>query len=178
MQRWTILKKRVEERFADAARGRVELRMTRFRRGVDEAGKAWISIDKNPVVVFDYCRATVTEHSLAHDIQEINQSGSGAGSDWYDEFRRACDAGRDLRRQQGLFTWFEFCEAMQSYLSMPIDDIICATNPMIRAIGFLDKRIGKRRLRDHELPTDELPMVTKMFQFRCDSEGITPRQQT
>ena len=36
---------------------------------------------------------------------------------------------------------------MESYLLLSIDDILASENVLIRAIGMLDRRLGKRRLR-------------------------------
>ena len=47
--KWSQLKKRIEESFADSVRGRVEVWNTRYRRAHDDAGEAWITIDKQRV---------------------------------------------------------------------------------------------------------------------------------
>ncbi len=47
--KWSQLKKRIEDTFADSVRGRVEVWNTRYRKSHDQEGEAWITIDKKRV---------------------------------------------------------------------------------------------------------------------------------
>jgi hypothetical protein len=47
--RWSKIKKRIEDTFADSVRGRVEVWNTNYRKAHDQAGEAWITIDKKKV---------------------------------------------------------------------------------------------------------------------------------
>ena len=176
MANWTSLKKQVEGRFAESVRGRVQLHMARFREGVDDAGKIWMTLDKKPFAEFDHCRSTVVQYSLAWQIHSINHPTSD-DSRWYPVSLEADKEAIAIRKKRGLFTWHEFWQAMVRYLSMPADRVFHCEDPMIRAIGFFDRRIGKRRLRQAEFGVGELPLVVGCYEFRCEAEGLPVRRQ-
>lgn len=43
--KWSELKKRIEEKFAESVHGRVEVWATRYRHAHDQEGEAWITFD-------------------------------------------------------------------------------------------------------------------------------------
>lgn len=57
------------------------------------------------------------------------------------------------------------------YLSLSIEEIITSKDPIIRALGMLDSRLGKRRLTRIEI-TNETELVQRLWQLRCQCEGL------
>jgi len=62
---------------------------------------------------------------------------------------------------------------MCDYLGMSIDEVLCSQYVLIRAIGVLDRRVGKRKLRRLALEAEH-PLVRLLYCFRCDAEGLSP----
>ena len=60
---------------------------------------------------------------------------------------------------------------MFAYLHLSIDDILASENVLIRAIGMLDRRLGKRRLPALAGSVNH-PLVRLLYVFRCEAEGI------
>ena len=149
MMRWSKLRTRVEEFFADSVKGRVGLHSTRYG---GSSGRDWITLDGQELV------------NMPH---------------WYSwhvwRRRKALADGEDqdkLSDYESLFQYGSLGESLFDYLTMPIDGILGSPNILIRALGMLDRRVGKRRLKT--LVDDNAhPLVRLLHRFRCDAEGVT-----
>jgi hypothetical protein len=145
---WSKLRIQFEAFFADSIKGRVRLHSTRYRGMHDQDGRDWITVDGEELV------------NIPH---------------WY---RWVVDARYNPRAPSELTPYTALClngglgRAMFSYRSLSIDEILRCDNILIRALGMLDRRVGKRRLRTMEVENDH-PLVRLFFHLRCEAEGIT-----
>ena len=73
--------------------------------------------------------------------------------------------------EKNLFSQWDFHKSLFSYLNLSINDIINSENEIIRAIGMIDARVGKRRLIKMDV-SNEHDLVRKLFYLRCEAEGI------
>lgn len=62
-------------------------------------------------------------------------------------------------------------EGMHDYLRLPIDAILSSEDSVVRALGMLDRRVGKRRLSKLDV-RDAPPLVKYLYLLRCEAEGI------
>jgi len=51
------------------------------------------------------------------------------------------------RHQSGVYTAYDLPDAMAEFLTISIDDALVSKNPLIRALGVVDRRTGKRRIQ-------------------------------
>jgi hypothetical protein len=54
---------------------------------------------------------------------------------------------------------------------MSVDLMLKDPSPIVRGLGVVDGRLGKRRLRRLNMQAEH-PFVQRMFDFRCEAEGI------
>src|SRR4051794_9644268 len=117
--KWSKLKQRVEDRFADGVRGRARIHITRYGPGVSGfMTRAWVTWDGREVVSFstpDFYHAAFAE--------------TGA---WPDGL-----ATRRLHAR-GLYSRFDFTDALDDYLTLSIADAVRSENDLVRAIAMLD----------------------------------------
>ena len=72
--------------------------------------------------------------------------------------------------KHSVFSQDELPQAIKRYLNNSIDEVLVHENPLIRALGILDRRVGKRRLKKLNFP--EMPPLEKQFFiFRHLAEG-------
>ncbi len=75
---------------------------------------------------------------------------------------------------------FDFGRAVGEYLNMAVDDALASPHPIVQALAFLDRKVGKRRLKDIDgEDLHDFPRIT--FLLRCEMEGIPldpPRPST
>ena len=172
--KWSRLKARVEALFSDAVRGRFELHTTRYRKAHDQMGRGWITADKREIIsMCDYLA------DAAHYVdreRSLKESGlcHHPIEDWaayWHAYHRADKAARDRLHEQGVHARQEFRGALEDYLNMSIEDILASQDPLIRAIGMLDRRLGKRRLSSMDTEAEH-PLVRQLFEFRCQAEHL------
>lgn len=65
----------------------------------------------------------------------------------------------------------DFGRAVGEYVNMSVEDALQSPHPTIQALAFLDKKMGKKRLRSFDSENlHEFPLIT--YQLRCELEGI------
>jgi hypothetical protein len=171
---WSQLKKRIEALFADTVQGRVELHTTRYHKAHDQMGRGWITIDKVQIInMCDYnfeCRQWEEASRLRQTSGNVDFRNPAHQEGYY----QAYDQAQETLHAKAVFPRWEFTRSLFDYLNMPVTDILKSPNPIFRALGMLDHRVGKRRLTAVDV-TNEHPLVQKLFAFRCEAEGLTGR---
>lgn len=66
----------------------------------------------------------------------------------------------------------EFEQALGFVLTLSSNQMLASQNAIVRSLAMLDRRLGKRRLREMQLGEDEHPLVRQFFELRCEAEGI------
>lgn len=177
---WSQLKKRLEATFASSVQGRVEIWATRYRHAHDKAGEAWITLDKKRVVsmgtwTYELESAKVQKaNSLETDSTDVLRSAHPTHpgvQDHHNDYADAANEADQMLQGQGIYPLRDAYAAFSAYLNLSIEEILASDNPLIRSLGMLDKRFGKRRLKtfDH---TSESVLVKKLYECRCLCEGM------
>jgi hypothetical protein len=160
--RWSKLKTAIENRFAPAVIGRVELRATRYRQAHDDEGRGWITVDKKEMwnlCTFRYWRALYETKEKIEADQTV--------SVW-----EAYRLGAAEAEKQGTFSLERFCDTLEEYCNLSFVQALDSQNVLIQTLAMLDKRMGKRRLRTLHLDSNTHPMVRYFYEFRLKAEGI------
>lgn len=160
--KWTKLKQLIEARFASEASGRVQIHTTRYRRAHDDEGELFVTLDGNKIygsAYYQYLKALVT---MREDLGRAPSPAEGQ------EFEQRL-------RERGIADHGELHRAMFESLNQPIEDMLRDSRPLIRALGILDARCGKRRLSklDH---ANEHELVRCVYRLRRPSRQacLTP----
>ena len=90
-------------------------------------------------------------------------------------YRGAWDEATKNLNEAGIFSCHNLPRSMFTYLNLSIDDASNSENPIIRAFAMLDRRFGKRRLCNSD-STNEYPLVSQFYHFRCHVEGLQSGQ--
>lgn len=153
--KWNQIKKRIETMLAGSVRERVAFGLTSYRKCHDQLGRGWIIIDG---------REILNMPSLDFDIETYHRSRAN-----HTTFEVAEQDAHALN----LFSQWDLHRSLHEYLSLSIDEILASENPLIRATGMLDSRLGRRRLLKVEV-ADEHDLVRRFHLLRCSAEGIVP----
>ena len=78
---------------------------------------------------------------------------------------------REELNKDDLFSQSNFYGDLLDYLNYSIDEAIKSKRPAIRAMGMLDKRLGKRRLQKMNVEK-ETTLVQRFYLMRCSTEDI------
>lgn len=91
------------------------------------------------------------------------------------EVYNMCTLKRDYYREpkDGFYSQVEFMEAVNEYLNSSIEELLKSDNVLIKILVLLDRRIGKRTLKNmNEVMAKEDNMVQYFYKLRCDAEGL------
>lgn len=153
--RWSKIKELIEDRFAESVKGRVSLFTTRYRGAHDLEGRAAIRIDGKEVLNMScYILDRESHYKTAISARQPEAAHSDAKVTDENLFR-----GESLLQMAG-------------YLDLSVTEILNSGNPIVRALGMLDARVGKRKLRQIEI-SKETELVRRLWQFRCEAEGLS-----
>jgi len=137
---------------ADSVRDRVVFGTTSYRKSHDQIGRGWITIDGKEILNMP---------SLDFEIEVYGRRNLNAT---YEEMSKEV---HDLN----LFSQWDLQASLFACINLSIDEILASDNPLIRAMGMLDARLGKRRLVKLDV-SDEHDLVKKLYLLRVSSEKI------
>lgn len=163
--RWSKLRQLVEQRFAPCLAGRVRVMATRYRQAHDQDGR-WAIVLDGLEIGYDTISTRSEEYTLPDSIVERD------GVSWSEAQRRAISEMKD----HGRHTMEGFMSSLDAYLSASIDDCLVSDDAVIRALGFLDARLGKRRLAALDVSRVKTDLEVRCMQLRLEAEGlVAPR---
>ena len=85
-----------------------------------------------------------------------------------------CTLKRDYYYQpkEGVYSQVEFLEAVNEYLSSPIEDLLKSDNTLIMILVILDRRVGKRTMENlKDTIANYEDIVQYFYKLRCSAEG-------
>lgn len=172
MQRmpWTRIQKMLSERLAKSLRGRLAIHQARYRHSREELGRIWVEIDQVEVASFTTTSAVRRRRELTDELMDVNNSW-GSTTAYHHADQDALALMNAAGEQSDYAAWGD----LEAYLSLPIEEALTSTNPLIRALAMVDRRIGKRRLQALRISKRDHPLVFSLYSLRCEAEGIVPR---
>ena len=158
--RWSKLKKRVEERMAPSVAGRVRLFVTRYKGEEEDVGRWAIRFDGREV------------EGLSELTSRWRQEQLRAGG-------RSADEARGIQLSEGTHDLRQFYRALEDYLNLSIEEALASPDVLIRSLALLDRRTGKRRLRQVSAAgLHPLEATCLAFRRRAENIRIGPTEHT
>jgi len=161
--RWSKLKQRIEENFADSVRGRVELHQTRYRESHDQEGELWITMDGEQILSAGSMTALKAWFETRTELQQRGAS-----------LRESYSLADTALEAQGIVEAGRLVAHLKAHLNQSIDQVMKSPSPIIRGLGLLDRRFGVRRLERFDSAVEH-DFVARMFKIRCDLERFSPK---
>jgi hypothetical protein len=166
--KWSSLKKRVEDTFAPAVRGRVHIYSTAYQCS---CGRGWFAVDGKEIADLNTLLAGSIYGAVYHETTKTECLKHPAVS--------SEDRLEGNLVERGEFSRFDLHEACWEYLhDLDPDQALSSENPLIVALAVLSSKVGKRRLRALAAHPEQLhPLARALLEFRMQAEGVT-RQNT
>ncbi len=148
---WSKLKKEIKSRFSKAVKDEVDFFMTEYAGFY--SGRAWITINGNEIVNFSTAKSYV---HFGNPWNELTKD-----SRWSRHSKVADEERNGGLIEEGEFSRGDFTDSCYKYLTLSIQDAQKSEHPIIRLLAVLDKRTGKRKLK--ELEEVEVNPLVKYF---------------
>jgi hypothetical protein len=173
--KWTKLKAAIESRFAKSVRRRVTCHQARYRSSHEELGRIWIAVDGHQIAEFSSAKGLRRRSELADQIREVSGNPQ-YGIPGQDELYHLADRqARAIGRRAGEQTDDEVLDELAESLSLSLEGALSSPSPLVRGLALLDRRLGKRRLRQLAFGVREHPLVQALYRIRCEADGVLPR---
>lgn len=141
---WSQLKHRLEEQFAPALGGRLQIRYTVYRNLTEGDGRVWLTWDKEEL----FSRADMP-------AREKLDAPFDPDAEFY-------DSARDL------------LGPLHDYLRTPFADLLASPVPLVRALALADRRLGRRRFERLTAADLGHPLARRVGALRAAAEGWPP----
>jgi len=149
---WSQLRKRIKDLIAESVRGRIDFYNAQYHKAHDQEGRSWITIDKQEIINMPSAVFLYNKHPEVY--RRYNNE----------------DVVVALHANN-IFCQDDLWSALSGYLNLSIDDVLKSGNPIIRAIGMLDCRVGKRRLVKMDVSCEH-DLVKRFYYLRCNTDKI------
>jgi hypothetical protein len=171
--KWSKSKKALKNLLDDSVKDRVQFHMTRYGPGISYfMARAWITWDKKELVNMSNVEWENEISVLTRQITEINSCTNFKDPQQREGYDLAYEEARRLIQKKGLLSRYQFEQAIEEYLELPIEKAMDSDNPIIKALSMFDRRLGKRRLVEISLSKEEHPLVKLFYHLRCEGEGL------
>ncbi|MEL7451800.1 MAG: hypothetical protein AAGJ50_00310 [Pseudomonadota bacterium] len=146
LMQWSKLKQRIEERFAENLKGRLEVFETRYRMGHNHnLGEIWFSLDK----------------------EKVYSTSDFAGWQRIALLRSHCenyDTAFNKVAAEGTLPVKQSNDLLFSTLNMSVEDMLTSPAVLVRGLGIADARCGRRRFQVFQSGMEtEHPFLQRLF---------------
>lgn len=176
---WSGLRRELENEYlCESLKGRVKYFLTSYRKAHDQLGRVAVRVDGKEVVmgnVFDY-----HEKGYSHKEDILKEENSVPPREWngndllYDKENREIEnMVYDMAINDGVFDPYDVTSAIEEYKNLPIKESIYSTNPLIRMLAVMDRRVGKRTLIKLKSQVHSQPEWLQFFyNLRLEAEDL------
>lgn len=174
---WSQTRKELEQKFlCEKLRGRVQYFLTHYHGAPDRYGRFCVRIDgKEEVFANPYNEVFKDEY--IHKFQEERgiPRREWTKKGWLHE-EENCSLEREADRAAVYAGKMDICditEGIQFYLQKDIQACINSEYPIVRMFAVLDRRVGKRTLREMKSTLQNQPeWLRKIYKLRFNAENI------
>ena len=160
---WSGLNKQLNDFLCDSLKGRISYFLTRYHEVHNAYGRASIKLDGKELVIFSWIDMYKQERDI--DIQ-WKETGIYDGDS--PELKAKWD-------REGTLSDWDFLQAATDYLQMPIADALKSENCLIRVFAILDRRVGKRtikQIQDSEEYKTYPEWVQQFYVLRLENQNM------
>ena len=156
---WSKLKTRVKSLICPELQNVIDFHVTQYRKAHSWISESWITV--NGERIFDCGSRT---YYMASWIESWRREEASESCAWED--LKAALAEQEIHEPK------EMGSAMRAYLYLPIEEALSSNDPFIKALAIVDRRVGKRRLKQLMVDEAEHSLVKAFYDLRCASLHI------
>jgi hypothetical protein len=160
---WSKIRARLRACVCPELRKRVDFHLTNYREYGSNGHEVWITLDGEKIFSASYCDYMISENVLQRD-KGLRTSAEGI------EGKVAHDVLTRAETHDASITVYTFRE----YLDSDPQDALVSTDPVLKSLAIIDRRIGHRTLAKLKVGRGEHSLVRKLYASRLSA----PAQST
>lgn len=169
--KWSKVKKQLKSFTCDSLKDRIDFHIINYRKAHDQLGRAVIAVDKKEILSMCTITAERAMNRKEWDIREKQNIEYDINN-----YKQNLEIGihaHEMIKTEGILAQYDFFDAVEEYLSSPIEKSIKSTDIIIKLLSLIDRRVGKRSLQKlNESIETEHESIRYFLKLRCDAEGI------
>jgi hypothetical protein len=178
---WSKTKSILESFLCDKLKGRIQIYATIYRKFHDGPSRVWITFDKKEILSASDTKYQIVQEKLYQQIRDERRlkgipyspvPGVMFNSAEREALMEASYEAEVILINQNNFESYHLFAPFMRYGSLSIDEAINSENVIIRAFSMLDRRLGKRKLKELNFTENTHPIIVKFYNIRCSVEGI------
>lgn len=176
---WSGLRKELENDYlCESLKGRVQYFLTHYHKAPDKLGRIAVRVDGKEVLMgnpYDYYVKGYSdkEDALKEELEIPQREWIGSETLYEKENEQVEDIVHEMAINDGVFEIYDIMSAIQEYTNISIKESINSSNPLIRMLAVMDRRVGKRTLIKLKSEVHKQPEWLKLFyNLRLESENI------
>ena len=174
--RWTKTKKLIEDFLCDKLKNRLKVYATSYNTSLGEQRRIWITIDGKEVFNASSAKFLMEHDKLWEEVKsKSNKPFPECLYECYPEYVgkiNDLDYSMLILEQRNIFDVERVYDALVQYPNLSIDEALNSNHVIIQAFAIIDKRVGKRKLKNCVFNNDTHPMVLEFYKLRCEMEGL------
>lgn len=156
---WSKLKTRVKSLICPELQNVIDFHVTQYRKAHSWISESWVTV--NGERIFDCGSRT---YYWAYWVEYCRREDANEPIDW--------DTLPTALAEQEIHEPIEMGSAMRTFLDLPIEEALCSNDPFIKALAIVDRRVGKRRLKQLMVDDAEHSLVKTFYELRRASMHI------
>lgn len=169
--KWSKVKKQLKSFTCDSLKDRIDFHIINYRKAHDQLGRAVIAVDKKEILSMCTITAERAMNRKEWDIREKQNIEYDINN--YNQNLEIGIHAHEMIKTEGILAQYDFFDAVEEYLSSPIEKSIKSTDIIIKLLSLIDRRVGKRSLQKlNESIETEHESIRYFLKLRCDAEGI------
>lgn len=140
---------------------RIDIHETRYHEAHDGYGEVWITLDGKKIFGGGYYHWYM--NPLPEDVT-LQQLYNGYHEDFYKTNIEIEQIERVMKL--GLHETSHITINLRNYLNTPFNEIVKSNNPIYKAFGIIDRRLGRRSFQRIILSENEHPLVKLFYGLR------------
>jgi len=162
---WSKLRSRMREFLAPDVRKRVDFHLTTYRKLSELASEFWVTIDGERIFSASTTRNDIATYVLTRTTGLLNY-GDGPEP-------RMVEVALSRRE---VHAPVDVTSSIRTYFDLDPRIALAWSDPILKALAMLDRRIGRRTLRAAKLADDERSLVRTLYALRMECFDRRPRQ--
>lgn len=177
MPKWSKSKKRIEEFMSEELKDKVKFYATVYRGTHDQLGKVWIELDKKIIFEANTLEWEIEYYTLSNEIRKINNCRNYEDVEQANGYYQAYDDAEKILSRKHKVNQFQFYKVMIRYLNTSFKDSLESEDQLTRIFCLLDRRLGKRRLKDITIRKEDSEGLKMLYKIRCQIAGINSKYE-
>lgn len=178
----SIVKRNIESLICDKFKQRLSIHLTQYNVSLGEQKRIWITLDKKEVFNTSSANYLMEYDKLWAEIKkETDKPFPDCLYECFPEFigkTNDLDYTTVILEDKIIFNVDLVYNAFTQYPQLSIDNALNSENVIIKAIALLDKRLGKRKLKNLKYSSNVHPLILGFYKLRCEAEGIMTFEDT